>query len=528
MASLPPNPAAPHPADDKPTTRRRFLAQSSQTLGAAWLLTQLPTARGSTHDASLTALSATAAVTAMRKGELQAEHYAQALLNQAAACTSLNAFRTLDPEQVLSAARTADQARAAGKPLGRLHGLPIPVKDSVNTRALPTSNGTLALKHFQPTRDAAVLQSLFAHGAILMGKTNLHELSFGWTSNNGHFGAVRNPYDPSRIPGGSSGGSGAAVAAHMAPLAIAADTLGSVRVPAACCGIAGFRPSFGRYPDKGVMTLTLNHFDQVGPVARSVADLALFDAVVTGNTVLPTATPLKGIRLGVSTDYLSSELAPEVARVTDEALRKLQNAGAVLVEVNMAETLQAAFEIAFTIGGYETVAGITHYLKQQGSQLTFEQIFAEVHPNVKQIMQAVAVPPNRPSLSIYETMLQRRTWLKRTLRRQFTEAGIAALVFPTLRMPPPKIGEDVTIDIAGQAVPLLPAMSRNVVTGSCASMASLVLPAGLTTDGLPIGIEFDALTGKDRELLSLGLSLEQALGPLPPPNLQATLSAHPS
>jgi hypothetical protein len=150
---------------------------------------------------SLIELSATAAVTAIRRGDIKAEEYARVLLERAQQLASLNAFRSLDREAVLEAARDADRRRASGAQLGMLQGLPIPVKDSVNTRALPTSNGTRALANFKPKDDAAVLKPLFAQGAILMGKTNLHELSFGWTSNNAVFGPVRNPYDPSRVPG---------------------------------------------------------------------------------------------------------------------------------------------------------------------------------------------------------------------------------------------------------------------------------------------------------------------------------------
>src|SRR5439155_6700170 len=255
-------------------------------------------------------LSAVAAVAAMRKGEIKAEDYAQALLDRAQSLERLNAFRTLDREKVLEAARAADKARASGAALGALHGLPIPVKDSVNTKSLPTSNGTHALRDFQPQADATVLKPLFAQGAILMGKTNLHELSFGWTSNNGVFGPVRNPYDLNRVPGGSSGGSGAAVAARIAPLAIAEDTLGSIRVPASMCGLAGLRPSFGRYPDDGIMPLTTNKLDQVGPLTRSVADLVLFDTVVTGQHAQLAALPLKGVRIGISPEYFLSGLDP--------------------------------------------------------------------------------------------------------------------------------------------------------------------------------------------------------------------------
>ncbi|WP_269764849.1 amidase family protein, partial [Burkholderia ubonensis] len=207
-----------------------------------------------------------------------AERYATALLEQADRWRDLNAFRTLDRNAVLQAARAADERRSRGGALGRLHGLPIPVKDSVNTRALPTSNGTLSLSGFRPSADAGVIGLLDDEGAIVMGKTNLHELSFGWTSNNETFGAVRNPYDLARSPGGSSGGSAAAVSAGMAPLAVAEDTWGSIRLPASFCGLAGFRPSRGRYPDDGIMPLSRN-FDQVGPLARSVDDLVLFDQI---------------------------------------------------------------------------------------------------------------------------------------------------------------------------------------------------------------------------------------------------------
>src|SRR2546425_2326883 len=193
------------------TERREFLARALLLAGGAAVTSELSACRAKTRE-ELTDLSAVAAVTAMRKGDIKAEDYARALLDRAQRLESLNAFRTLDRKIVLEAARAADKARAAGAQLGPLHGLPIPVKDSVNTKALPTSNGTRALRNFRPKDDAAVLKTLLANGGILMGKTSIHELSYGWTSNNGVFGPVRNPYDPARVPGGSSGGSGAGVA----------------------------------------------------------------------------------------------------------------------------------------------------------------------------------------------------------------------------------------------------------------------------------------------------------------------------
>src|SRR5208283_2808607 len=191
-------------------------------------------------------LSAGDAVSRMSRGDFTVERYASVLLARCEAFRSLNAFITLEPARVLEDARACDRLRRSGAKPGRLFGLPVPVKDSVYTKDYPTTGGTPALRHFRPAEDASVVKTLRAGGAILLGKTNLHELSFGLTSNNLAFGAVHNPYDPTCIPGGSSGGTSVAVAAHMAPLGVGEDTRGSIRVPAAMCGICGFRPTTGR------------------------------------------------------------------------------------------------------------------------------------------------------------------------------------------------------------------------------------------------------------------------------------------
>ena len=398
-----------------------------------------------------------------------------------------------------------------------LHGLPIPVKDSVNTRALPTSNGTRALREFKAKDDATVLKPLLAQGAILMGKTNLQELSYGWTSNNENFGPVRNPYDPQHVPGGSSGGSAAAVAGRMAPLAVAEDTLGSIRVPASMCGLAGVRPSFGRYPDDGLMPLTVDKFDQVGPLTRSVADLLLFDTVVTGESGQSSEMPLEGARIGVVPEYWSG-LDPEVERVAGEALRKLREAGATLVWAELRESAKAAMGVALTIIGYDTLPGISNFLQQQGTGVTFEQMLEQAGEGVRGVIKAVALPPNRPKQEVYESLLAQRELLRKSVREYFERHSIVAIAAPPILVPPPKIGQEVEVEIRGQKIPLYGAMSRNVSLGSCASMASLVLPAGLNSGGLPVvGLEFDALTGNDRQLLSLGLSIEKVLGPTPSP-----------
>ena len=201
-----------------------------------------------------TALTISEAAAAIRRGEMTALAYAEALLAQAEKAASLNAFIHHDPEQVRAAARAADAKGGAGA--GPLHGVPLALKDNLDTADMPTTGGTPGLKGHRPKRNAEVVQKLLDAGAIAFGKANLHELAYGITNNNAAFGAARNPYDPTRIPGGSSGGVGAAVGARIVPGGIGSDTGGSVRVPAALCGIVGFRPTTGRWSQAGVVPIS--------------------------------------------------------------------------------------------------------------------------------------------------------------------------------------------------------------------------------------------------------------------------------
>ena len=497
----------------KNINRREFLASAAALAGgvaAADTFANRPDRADKRQ--GLTDLTAVAAVTAMRNGEIKAEDYARALLDRAQQLNGLNAFRTLDVAMVLEAARAADKARASGVALGALYGLPIPVKDSVNSKALPTSYGTRAFRDFRPKDDAGVLKLLWAQGGILMGKTNIHELSLGWTSNNKIFGPVRNPYDPTRVSGGSSGGSAVAVAARMAPLAVAADTWGSIRVPASMCGLAGLRPSFGRYPDDGVLPLADAKFDQVGPLARSVRDLVLFDAAVTGDRAPLTATPLKGVRIGIAPESLLSGLDPEVERVTDEALHKLRAAGVTLVVAELLDIVKMSIDTVGTIMDYESKAAIAAFLEAHGTGVTFDQMLQQASEEIRDDFKDAP-----PTQDVYQSALAQRQRIREEIRRYYEQHGIVALAFPPIMIPPPQIGEERKIFIRGQKVPQYVALARNTALGSCADLVSLVLPAGMTSNGLPVGLEFDALTGNDRALLAFGLSLEKLLGPIPAP-----------
>ena len=312
-----------------------------------------------------------------------------------------------------------------------------------------------------------------------------------------------------------------AIAAHMAPLGIAEDTEGSIRVPAAMCGIAGFRPTTGRYVSSGVVPIT-PLFDQVGPHARTVRDLALFDSVVTGDWSSLPRTELKGIKLGVSRDYWFSDLDSEVERVTHEALRKLQAAGAELVEAEVPGLARLVDLTTLPIQNHDARPALKRYLEEYQAAVTVDQLLAQASPEIQQdfrdlLPRGKFFVDDRAYKLACEMHLPK---LKEIYREYFAKTGVAAIVFPATMIPPALIGEDVEVTIGSKKIAFETAVARNIAPGSTAGVPGLVLPAGMTRKGLPIALEFDGPAGSDRSLLALGLSLEQVLGDIPGPRLR--------
>jgi len=502
-------------------SRREFLAWGAALASGAVACSKTASGSSTQMTKPLTDLSAIDAVNAMRKGDLSAEDYANALLKRCEQGKHLNAFITLDPERVLNAARAADQLRASGASLGPLHGLPIPVKDSVNTKDYPTTGGTPALRNFQPAEAAGLVDRLVSAGAIVMGKTNIHELSWGWTSNNLAFGAVRNPYDITRIPGGSSGGTAAAVAAGLAPLGVAEDTQGSIRVPAALCGICGFRPTTGRYPNDGVIPIT-PLFDQVGPHARTVADLALFDNVITGEPMVDSPMPLKGTRLGVPREYFFNSLDSEVERIVDGVLEKLADAGAILVEADVPELARLIELTTNQVQLYHVMPMLKNYLRKFDTGVTFDELLAQASTDIQTSFSRYVLPGSEFAVSEAAFIAARDQYLpalRQTQKEYFQTNNLAAMVFPTTQITATRIGQDTDVNVNGKVVSFEAVISRNISPGSTSGLPGLVLPAALSSKGLPISIELDSPEGSDRSLLGLGLTIERVLGRLPPPEL---------
>ncbi|WP_144141516.1 indoleacetamide hydrolase [Paraburkholderia sp. BCC1884] len=481
-----------------------------------------------TVDAQL-ALSATEAVAAIQSGRLRAADYVATLLARAAALSSLNALTVLDLDGALAAAHRIDALPAEAKAQLPLAGLPIVVKDNINTAGLQTSAGTPALEGFVPATNAPSVQRLIDAGAIVLGKANMHELAFGITSTNlaAHAGPVRNPYDPGLIPGGSSGGTAAAIAARIAPAGLGTDTGGSTRIPAALTGTVGFRPSVGnggaerRYHDPDAVVPISHTRDTVGPMARTVADIALLDGVITGDHALPTLA-LNGLRIGLP-DPLWEGLERQVKDVARAALKRLDAAGVVFVPLPMSELEQLNGMVGGPIAIHEPREDVLAWLVANDAPVqSVADLAARIaSPDVRAIYDGVL---GDVLGAHYEAALNLwRPRLQRYMAATFSDARLDALLFPTTRLaavPIDELNGSSTVSIDGApSLDTMDAFLRNTDPASTAGIPGLSLAAGMTASGLPVGLELDGPLGEDRRLLAIGVAFEALLGVLPAPVL---------
>ena len=475
------------------------------------------------------ALTSTQALAAMAEGRLTAEAYVGTLLARAEALKDLNTMIVLNKDGALAAARAIDALRKSGAALPVLSGLPIVVKDNINTRDLPTTGGTAALQNFRPTSNAPTLQKLIDAGAILLGKSNLHELAFGITSTNltSFAGPVKNPYDRTRIPGGSSGGTAASIAARIAPAGLGTDTGGSTRLPAALCGIAGLRPSVGnggaqrRYHDPNAAIPISHTRDTVGPMARTVVDLALLDAVITGRAV-PLPIGLKGLRIGVPAGFWSG-LDSQVSAITTAARGKLAAAGVVFVDVDLAGLSALNNQVSFQVALHEPVADFPAYLAANGlASVTLADVAAGVtSPDVKGAFGAILADVFGGAYA--DAINIHRPAMQAAYAGYFADNALDAMLFPTTILPAVPIdtvnGSSTVSINGGPPADEFGTYIRNTDPGSNAGIPGLALHAGMTTSGLPVGLELDGPLGSDQRMLAIGMSIEAVLGPAPAPAL---------
>jgi aspartyl-tRNA(Asn)/glutamyl-tRNA(Gln) amidotransferase subunit A len=434
--------------------------------------------------------------------ELAAETFARIRrLNPA-----LNAYITVTEESAMQQARQAEREIRTGHYRGPLHGIPYAAKDLFYTRGVATTVGSKIFRDFLPDYDAAVIEKLHEAGAILCGKAGLHELAYGVTSNNPHFGAIHNPWDLSRVPGGSSGGSTAALAAGLCTFSLGSDTGGSVRIPAAFCGVTGLKPTFGRISRYGVFPLghTLDH---VGHFGWSVADVATVFELLAGpdprddssanrpapQIRLPTEPRLKGFRIGVPTNYYFDRLQPEVEAAVLSAVKTLRTLGAEIREIEIPEIQD------FTVLGRLILLPEATALHRRRLQTRRADIGPDVLSLLDQGQFVLATD--------YLDAQRRRRLLIESFNRIFDQVQV--ILTPTTPTTAPKIGQ-TTIEPGGRQEDVRLWTTRLVRALNLAGVPALSIPCGFDRQGLPIGMQIFGRAFDEANVLLAGHAYQQA------------------
>jgi aspartyl-tRNA(Asn)/glutamyl-tRNA(Gln) amidotransferase subunit A len=408
----------------------------------------------------------------------------------------IGAYITIDEDGALKQAQEADEALAAGKLLGPLHGLPVALKDNIDTKGLRTTVGSSFFASRVPEIDAEVTLRLRRAGAVLLGKVTLHEFAFGATTDNAHFGRCRNPWDLSRVPGGSSGGSAAAVAAGLCAAALGTDTGGSVRIPASLNGVSGLRPSNGRVSTRGVFPTTWS-FDTVGPIAREVDDLAAILQVLAGydpddprSVDIPvgaylTDDCLEGMRIGVPKNFFFEEVDPEIIALVRAAENAFVKLGADLDEIELPgadDALQAA--------GIMIRAEAFAIHKRRLSE----------HPDGygedvrRRLQQSEAIT----AAEYAENRHLVRRWC-RTLKDTFKNVDL--IISPSTGTAAPLAGAEM--------IETTLRLARLTYGWSVAGLPALSIPCGFTESGLPAGVQLAASLFDEKALLTAGAAYQR-------------------
>jgi aspartyl-tRNA(Asn)/glutamyl-tRNA(Gln) amidotransferase subunit A len=432
---------------------------------------------------------------ALRRGATTAEQATLACLEQIAGRNpSLNAFITVLDESALARAREADRELSAGGDRGPLHGVPISLKDLIDLAGAPTTAASRVRAGHVAPADALVTARLRRAGAVLVGKTNLHEFALGTTSEDSAFGPVRHPLDPNRSPGGSSGGSAVAVATGMSLASIGTDTGGSIRIPSAMCGLVGLKPAFGELPTDGVVPLSTT-LDHVGPMTRSVADARIVHHVMRGERPVPGA-PVRARRLGVPREHFLSRLDTQVAAAFEASCERLRQAGIEMVDV----TIPHAGDLP---------AIYTHIVLAEA---------AAYHAPALERRADDYTPEVRSRLEVGRYILAEdyvRALKGRYLLQAEVDAavrGCDALVLPSVAVPATRIGAE-TVRVGTSDEPVRNITLRLTQLFNVTGHPAITLPCGTTAEGLPIGIQLAGHAGATIALLDLAESLEPYFGP---------------
>ena len=419
---------------------------------------------------------------------------------------TLNSFITLMPEQARSAARRAEEEIGRGNYRGPLHGIPVGLKDLFNTAGVKTTSGTRIYDNYVPDEDCTVATRFGQAGAILLGKLNMHPFAFGPTGENGDYGHMHNPWNPERITGGSSGGSGSAAAAGQCTITMGSDTGGSVRIPAALCGIVGLKPTYGRVSRAGLTPLSWC-LDHPGPMVRTVEDAALTMNVIAGHDPRDHATSdapvpdyttaltgdIRGLRIGVVKEYFETEIDPSVAELTQQAIAVLGELGAEIVDVSL-PLYEYAQPISNAILSAEATAAHRDVLLSDGDKM---------YPQVRERLEE-------------GFFISAAEYLRAQQARQVFCQQVAGLLEsvdllagPVEPVTAPKILER-RIEIGGQALPAVPMLTKYTRVYNITGSPAISVPCGFGPDGLPVGLHLAGRNFDESTVLRAAYAYQQA------------------
>ena len=461
----------------------------------------------------------------LRRGDLTSTQLTQALFDRIEDTDGkIGSYLTVCRDRGMAEARAADERLANGDASSPLLGIPLALKDVLLTEGVPTTCASRILQGFTPPFDATAVRRLREAGAVLLGKTNMDEFAMGSSTENSGFSLTRNPWDPDRVPGGSSGGSAAAVAAGQCVAALGTDTGGSIRQPAAFCGVVGLKPTYGRVSRFGVVAYA-SSLDQVGPITRDVSDCALVLQAIAGHdpadsTSVDAPVPdyaselprgASGLRVGVPGEYFAAGIQPEVEQAVRQGVREIEKAGAAVVEVSLPRTgyAVAAYYVIATAEASSNLArydGMRYGPRAQAEDLTSTYTKSRSQgfgPEVKRRILLGAYVLSAGYYDAYYLKAQKA----RTLVRQDFESALRqcdAIVAPTTPTTAFEI-EEMTED------PLRMYLSDVfTVPANLAGLPALSLPCGFDRAGLPIGMQIIGRPFDEATVLRLGHAFEQA------------------
>jgi aspartyl-tRNA(Asn)/glutamyl-tRNA(Gln) amidotransferase subunit A len=449
----------------------------------------------------------------------------KACLAKAEKLSSLNCFTQLTPEHAVRDAEAVDALLKQGKSAPLL-GIPIGIKDVICTKGVRTTAGSKMLENFIPPYDATVIRRLKTAGTVSIGKLNMDEFAMGSSNENSAFGPVKNPWNPEYVPGGSSGGSAAAVAARICPLSLGTDTGGSIRQPAAFCGIVGLKPTYGRVSRYGVIAYA-SSLDQVGGFAHNVRDCALVTQAICGEdpndaTSAKRAVPdftkalgkdIKGLRIGIPKEYFVSGLAPEVQEATKKALSVLQDLGAKTVEISLPHT-DVAVSVYYILAPAEASSNLARYDgirygHRASGQLDLKSLYSRTRSEGfgKEVQRRILVGSYVLSAGYFDAFYVKAQKVRSLITKDFNDAfgsSCDVIVAPTTPTPPFKIGEKVSDPLQMYLNDIF------TIPVNLAGLPGMVVPCGASSTGLPIGLQLIGKHWDEETLFTVASAYENA------------------